>query len=191
MKVFHPLVLSIFLPTLGFTGPVSASSEATSFPSDQVIESRMDLGFLGIIGGGMNYRVGGKPISRLEDFQALIYPLHDEEASHLLYEAQECHFAASMMYVSGAAAGVDIALSFKPVPLLGVDWFDRITTGIVGSEIFWGLGALLDGSADGRKYNAVQRYNQLITQKDQAFLALKPQMTLAQGGAQLGLSCSF
>ena len=190
---FQPTTLLVFfLTAFWLSGAAFAGPDSTSFPLDQPIESRMDLGLFGVLGGGMNYSVGGKPIRRYEDFQNLIYPLKDTEASDLLREAGELHFAAWMLYVSGAAVGVDVGLSFKPVHLLGVDWFDRIVTGVVASEVPWGIGALLDGSAEGHKFNAVERYNDVIFEKKgRASLDLKPQLTLAQDGPRLGLGCSF
>lgn len=184
--------LVFFLTAFWLSGAACAGPDPAAFPLDQPIESRMNLGLFGVLGGGMNYSVGGKPISRYEDFQSLIYPLRDTEASDLLREAGELHFAAWMLYVSGAAVGVDVGLSFKPVRLLGVDWFDRVVTGVVASEVPWGIGALLDSSAEGHKFNAIQRYNDLILEKKgEAFLDLRPRLTLAQDGPRLGLSCSF
>lgn len=191
MNAFQTKILAFCLLALGCSGAVFAGSEAIPFPPNRFFETKMDLGFFGLVGGGMTYSVGGKPISRYEDFKNLIYPLRDEEASSLIRDAEDQHIAAWLLYVTGGAVGVDVALGFKPVPLLGVDWFDRISTGLVATEVFWGLGALLDNAAEGRKYNAVQRYNQLILKKDRAFLELKPQVTLAQEGPRLGLSCSF
>ncbi len=191
MKAFQPLILFFFLLALGVPDADFAGTETTAFPPNQPIETRVDLGFLDLFGGGLNYSVEGKPIRRYEDFRDLIYPLRDEEASRFIRDAQEEHFAAWMLYVSGAAAGVDVALVFKPVPLLRVDWFDRVATGAVAAEVFWTAGVLLDQAAEGRKYNAVQRYNQLIQKKNEAFLELKPQVTLAQEGPRLGLSCDF
>lgn len=172
------------LPVLVASSLLWAQSpvQASPFPTGKSIDSRMDYGLFDLLGGGINYSIDGKPISRYEDFKSLIYPLRDKEASDLIRESEEMHSAAWVLYVSGGLTSVDVALAFKPVPLIGVDWFDRITTGVVAGEIFWGIGALLDGNADSRKYNAVQRYNHLVQKKDDAFWGLRPEIQLAQGG---------
>ncbi len=51
----------------------------------------MNLGLFGLVGGGMDYSIEGKPISRMEDFESLIYPIHDVEATDLLREAKDDH----------------------------------------------------------------------------------------------------
>ncbi|HJT24410.1 MAG TPA: hypothetical protein VJ873_07520 [bacterium] len=191
MNAFFFRASFFFTLVLGLCGAAFAGNESTPFPAGQPIDSRMDLGFFGLLGGGMTYSVGGKPITRYEDFKGLIYPLRDEEASRLIRDAEDCHWAAWVLYGTGATVGVDVGLAFKPVPFLGVDWIDRIATGVVAAEIPWGIGALLDNSAEARKYNAVQRYNYLIQQKEDAFLNLKPQLVLAQDGPRLGLRYDF
>ncbi len=186
LPAFLFLLILTGLSREGFCGP-----DSVSFPSGQTIDTRMDLGLFGVLGGGMNYSVGGTRLSRYEDFKGLIYPLRDEEASNLIRDAEEWHFAASILYVTGGVVGADVALNFKPVPFLGVDWFDRVSTAVVVGEFFWGAGALLDNGAEGRKYNAVQRYNQLLRKQDQAFLDLKPQLALAPNGLRLGFDHDF
>jgi hypothetical protein len=184
--------LACLLPlALGFPLQAFADSEAPSFPADQPIETQMNLGLFGFLGGSMNYSVGGKPLKRMEDFKTLIYPLRDEETTRLLSESQDCHFAAWMLYLSGGAVGVDVGLGFKPSPILGVDWFDRIFSGFVAAGFFWSVGGILDTGAESRKYNAVQRYNLLLKEKDQSFLGPEPQVYFAQQGPCLGLGWTF
>ncbi|GEM_PF-1813348 len=190
MRVFKTKALFFLLvPVLACA--VVGRAQADPFASGQSIDTRMDLGLFGLLGGGMNYSMGGRPLTRYADFKGLIYPLRDEEASDLIRDAEQCHFAASVLYVTGGVVGVDVALNFKPVPFLGVDWFDRISTAVVAGEFFWGAGALLDNGAEGRKYNAVQRYNQLLRNSPQAVLELKPRLALAPQGPELGLDLAF
>ena len=188
MKARYFLLFALLAPPFLFAG---SPEEAAGLPQDPPIESKMNLGFLGLVGGGMDYTLAGKPLRRFEDFEKLIYPLRDDQATQLLQDSKECHFAAWMCYVSGGLLTVDVALSFKPVTLLGVDWFDRAATGVAVGEALWGLGALLESAADARKYNAVQRYNQLLRKNDQAFLGLKPQLCLAPGGFLLDVGRDF
>ena len=193
MKRFPLKRMSLVMILFVLAPPVFAEREVpeSPFTAGSPIETRMDFGVFGLLGGGMRYRVDGRPISRYEDFQCLILPLRDEEATRLLNESQECHFAAWILYVSGGAVGVDVGVSFKPMVLLGVDWFDRIATGLTAAEVFWTVGALLDGSGEARKFNAVQRYNQLLKEKDQAFLELGPRLQWTPGGMILALQGRF
>ena len=168
-----------------------SSPDPTPFSTDQTIETKMNLGLFGLLGGGMDYSIGGKPIRRFEDFEDLIYPIHDVEATDLLREAKDDHLIAWMFYGSGVAAGVDFALAFKPDPLLGVNWFDRIATGFVAAEFFWSAGAIFDGDAAARQFNAVQRYNHVLRGKDGAFLGFTPRVCWVGQGLGLDLDRPF
>ena len=139
----------------------------------------------------MEYSVNGKKISRYEDFKSLIYPLRDAEASSLIREAESDHVTAMILYGAGFATGLDLALFFKPNKVLDVNWFDRFATGLIAAQIFGALGGIFDGNADGRKYNAVQRYNQLIQQPKESLLYLRPQWSSYNHGINLELSRSF
>jgi hypothetical protein len=157
-----------------------------------MIDTRMDLGLFGLLGGGMSYSIQGKSISRYEDFKSQIYSMGDLEASNLIREAHEAHLTAWVFYVGGMATGLDVALTFKPTPLLGVDWFDRMATGAVAAQFFWAAGALFDSNAESRKYNAVQRYNHVLQKKqDDAFLDFSPNLCLGPQSFFLDLSKSF
>jgi hypothetical protein len=184
LKKIPMFFLCLALPALVWPG----SPEETK---PQPFETRMDLGLFGLLDGGMRYSLGGKPISRYEDFKSLIYAKNDTEASDLIREAHEAHFVAWMLYVAGAATGVDIGLSFKPAPVLHIDWFDRIATGVVAGQVFWAVGAIFDTNAEGRKYNAVQRYNQLLRDRNQSFLGFSPQVCLGGQGFSLDLNHPF
>ena len=188
MKVRYFLLPVLAATRIAFAG---SSTQTSPLPDGPPVESKMSLGFLGLVGGGMDYTLGGKPLRRFEDFEKLIYPLQDEEATQLLHDAKESRFAAWMCYVSGGILTVDVALSFKPVALLGVDWFDRAATGVAAGEVLWGLGALLDSAGDARQYNAVQRYNRLLRGNGQTFLGLEPRLCLAPGGVLLDVGGDF
>jgi hypothetical protein len=110
----------------------------------------------------------------------------------MIRSAEETHVSAFVLYGAGMAAGLDLALAFKPNTLLGVDWFDRIATGFVGAQVFWAVGALLDSNAEGRKYNAIQRYNHVLQgKKDQAWEWVPPQVAWNGQEAQCVLGMRF
>jgi len=155
------------------------------------IETKMNMGFLGVLGGSMDYRIKGRKITRYEDFKSLIYPLRDEESSRMIRESETDHFTAMVLYAAGLGLGVDLALVYNPNPLFKVDWLDRIITGMIGVQIFAGLGGLFDANAEGHKYNAVQRYNQLISQPKESLLDLRPQWSADKREFTLALTRSF
>ncbi len=194
MNVPLPRFPWVFLAVIGCWGMAFADPDSHSvpFPSDTPIESRMDLGLFGLLGSGMTYTVGGQPLRRYKDFKGLIYALRDEEASDWIREAEEAHFTAWMFYVTGAAVGADVALFFKPTTFLNIGWLDRIATGGLVANALWGVGMLFDANAEGRKYNAVQRYNRLIEGKKESALEFNPQVAILQNGPLLlGLNCGF
>lgn len=152
----------------------------------------MNLGLFGLLGGGMDYSIQGRPIQRYEDFEAVIYSQKDAESEDLIRTAEETHASAFVLYGAGVAMGIDLALAFKPNTLLGVDWFDRIATGFVGAQVFWAVGALLDSNAEGRKYNAIQRYNHLLLAKEGLSLEwIPPQVAWGPEGVQGTLGIRF
>ncbi len=166
-------------------GPLVSSMPA------QPIETHMDLGLFGLLGGSMEYSVDSKKITRYEDFKFYIYPIRDAEASQLIREAEADHFAAEMFYGSGIVCGLDVALFLNPTPFVHVDWIDRIGTGVFVAQLFVAVGALFDTNGEGRKYNAVQRYNHLALEKKETFLGLTPQVDLGQKSPEFVLSKTF
>ncbi len=155
------------------------------------IEAKSNLGFLGLIGGGMEYRLNGQIVSHYEDFKSLIYPLHDPEASQLIQTAQTTDFVGWMVGTSGLAVGLDVALVYKPNVIFNVNWLDRIITGLLTAQIGTGLGAVFHNAAEGEKFNAVQRYNQLMKIQSSQNIELSPQIYAEQGQMGLGMKCLF
>ncbi|HEY5037996.1 MAG TPA: hypothetical protein VIJ93_02880 [bacterium] len=184
MKKRLIITLVLVFPCLA---KADSGQESHSLSARKVIETKIDLGLFGLLGGGMTYSVNGKKITRDEDFQRLIYPLRDEEASKLIHDAREEHFVGALLYLSGVVVGADLALFFKPNPLVNIDFIDRIGTGLIATQIFTGIGAIFDANADGRRYNAVQRYNKLIQVREDAFLGLSPQFSFSNNRFNLGL----
>jgi hypothetical protein len=187
----HPwamLFLALTVPCLLSAGP---SSDPAAFPAFHPIDTRMNLGLFGLLGRGMGYSIGGKPISRYGDFKALIYGQDDPEARDLIHSAQEAHYAAWMLYWSGLAVGADVAIIYKPTPLLNIKWFDRLASGFVATQLFWAVGAIFDSNAETWKFNAVQRYNHLLDKQDGAFLGFTPQVCQVGQGVGLDLDRPF
>jgi len=163
----------------------------TGHKTPSLIETHMDLGFFGLLGGSMEYSLDGKRLESYREFKDLIYPLRDQQASDMIREAEDKNFVAWMFYVGGVATGADLALAYPPVPFLRVDWIDRIASGVVAAEVVVGIGLIFDNSAEGEKYNAVQRYNHLIHGKDKETWQFTPQLYASGGHLDLGVRTGF
>jgi len=168
-----------------------SAQEPSPVAPGKPIETKIDLGLFGLLGGSMQYSLNGKKLERYEDFKALIYPLRDKETSDMIRAAEQKNFVAWMFYVTGVASGVDFALAFKPVPFVNVDWIDRIASGAVAAEIVIGIGLIFDQSADGEKYNAVQRYNHLVRGEAGCAWTFSPRLYAENKGLGLGVKTEF
>lgn len=184
---------TLLILVLLFTVPCLARAEGTKTPEVVLrpFDTKMDLGLLGFLGGSMRYSMDGVKITRDEDFKKIIFAIHDEEASRAIHEAEDDHFVAGMFYVGGLASGADMALFFKPTPFVNVDWIDRIATGLVVLQFFMAVGALFDTNAEGHKYNAVQRYNQVVRKEEAVSLGSSPRFSFGADGMDFALTQVF
>ncbi len=156
-----------------------------------IIETKMGLVLYGIIGSDTDYFLNGKKVNEFRDLKSLIYPLHDAEASQLIRDAEDTDFAASMFFAGGTIAGVYIALAYKPMPFVGVDFIDRINTGLFAAQFLWAPSFVFGTISGVKKFNAVKRYNDLIKGRDNTGIDLKPRVFAARGGGGFGLECDF
>jgi hypothetical protein len=154
-------------------------------------EAKMELGLFGVLGASMTYTLHGKRVRHYREFKELIYPLMDEEASNLIRQAQEADTLSWVFVAMGLPTGLDIALSFKPVSIFGVDWMDRTLSGFAASQAFIGLGLLFESNAEGLKFNAVQRYNHLVAGGEKTGLAVTPQVFASGSHWDFGLRSDF
>ncbi|HUO58869.1 MAG TPA: hypothetical protein VMV05_11900 [bacterium] len=155
------------------------------------IQTKMTMGLFGILGADMEYSINGKKLENFRDFKAVIYPLGDPEAARMIHESEEAELAFWLFLVGGVAAGVDVALTFKPVPFVNVDWIDRIATGSVAVQISMVPNVIIGAIGSSDKYNAVQRYNSLVRGDSKTSLAPTPQILLCQSHPGLGLGWEF
>jgi hypothetical protein len=182
------LFLPFLLPkALAKTKP----SKAPSSTQKHVFETKIDLGLFGLLGGGMNYSLNGKKIIHYRDFNEIINSLHDEESTKLIRESESADLASWILLMTGIPVGIDVALAFKPVPLLGIDWTDRISTGFVAAQAFIALGAIFETNAASLKYNAVQRYNHLVRGEEIGNLSVTPRLFVDGGHLGLGFIGRF
>jgi len=69
---------------------------------------------------------------------------------------------------------------------------DRIMTGLVTVQIGLGVYFIVHNIAEGRKYNAVQRYNHLLVKKpEESSFELNPKIYTSSNGLVLGGQLSF
>lgn len=184
-----------FFPLCAFflsfaTGALAGSGLPEALPPAP-IEARMDLGFLGFLGASMRYSVDGRPIRDDGELKERIYSLHDEQASRLIRESGESRFVTGLFLATGALLGADVALLYKPVPFVRVDWIDRISTGLVTAQFLAGVGFIFNNNAEGLKFNAVQRYNRLLRRREASGLNLSPEVIADGSHWGLGLGCAF
>lgn len=154
-------------------------------------ETKMDLGFLGILGSSMSYTLNGRKITRYKEFKDIIYASGDVEASDLIRQASEADTVSWIFFAIGIPTGLDVCLAFRPVHVFGVDWMDRIISGVAAAEVPIGIGFLFSSNAEGLKYNAVQRYNHLVNVQEKVELDVGPRLFAAGDHWDLGLGTKF
>lgn len=182
----------LFLISLTFVGYLQAQTQSIQNDSHSIIETRADLGFMAILGGDMGYSLNDQKVVRYQDFKNLIYPLRDPEASNLIRQAEATDLISWLVLATGISASVDIAIFYKPPVVFNSDIADRVTEAIVTSQIGFGAFAIIHNIAEGRKFNAVQRYNHLIRrQHEESSLELKPKLYSCSNGLVWGGQLSF
>jgi len=159
--------------------------------SPELIQTRMSLILLGIGGSNVDYSIGGKNVDDFPHLKDLIYPLHDKESSQLIRDAEDADFAGSMFLYGGTAAGLYFALANKPIGFVGVDFIDRIYTGIFAAQFFWAPGLVFRTISAAKKFNAVEKYNDLVKDRNKAGMELRPCVFASKGATGLGLECDY
>jgi hypothetical protein len=184
--------LSLLLISFTFFDCLEVQAEPVENKLQSLIETKADLGFMAILGGDMKYNLSGQKIYRYQDFKSLIYPLHDPEASRLIQEAESTDFISWIVLSAGVATSIDIALIYKPNIFFNSDFPDRLITGLETVQIGFGAFAILHNIAEGRKFNAVQRYNHLLRKQSQeSSLQLNPELYTCSSGLVLGGQLTF
>ena len=155
------------------------------------IEMKMTMGLLGLLGAGTEYSFDGKKIGSYEEFADVIFPLNDPESTRLIHEAGEADLVWLFLLGTGVVIGADVALTYKPVPFINIDFIDRIVSGSVAVQICLIPGSILGAISASNKFNAVQRYNHLVKRGKEAGLGLQPQLFANRDHLGLGLNCRF
>jgi hypothetical protein len=168
-----------------------AQTNILSNPKGLPIETHMDLGFLGVFGGPVEYSLGGRKLTSYREFKDLIYPLRDAEASDGIRVAEQMDFVSWVIYGGSIATGVDVALVFKPVPVFNDDALDRALTGLFVAQVGIGFWSLFNTSAEARKFNAVQRYNKLLRGKKVSEFQVDPLLYADGNGLNVGMKTAF
>lgn len=191
-NLLKTLLCFLFLTSFVFTGHLQAETPSIPNDSRSPIETKADLGFMAILGGDMQYEFNRQKIIRYSDFKSLIYPLRDPEASHLIRQAEATDLISWIVLAAGLGASIDVAAFYKPPVVFNSDIADRVAEAVVTAQIGFGAFAIIHNIAEGRKYNAVQRYNHLIRkQAEESSLELNPKLYSCSGGMVLGGQLSF
>ncbi len=110
----------------------------------------------------------------------------------MIREAEETDFASWVLLGAGLAGAADIALIYTPLTVFHSDWEDRVLTFVVTAEIGLGAWTIVHNAAEARKFNAVQRYNHVLLNKDEtSSLELQPSLYVSMNGLVLGEKLSF
>ncbi len=182
----------LFLISFTFVGHLRAQTASIQNDSHSTIDTKADLGFMAILGGDMEYSLNGQKIVRYQDFKSLIYLLHDPEASNLIRQAEATDLISWIVLATGISASIDIAIFYKPPVVFNSDIADRVTEAIVTAQIGFGAFAIIHNIAEGRKFNAIQRYNHLIRkQREESSIELSPKLYTCSNGLVLGGQLSF
>jgi hypothetical protein len=187
LKLYFLLLISFML-----VGYLQAQTQSIQNDSYSTIDTKADLGFMAILGGDMQYSLNGQKLVRYQDFKSLIYPLRDPEASKLIRQAEATDLISWIVLATGISASMDIAIFYKPPVVFNSDIADRVTEAVVTAQIGFGAFAIIHNIAEGRKFNAVQRYNHLIRkQREESSLELNPKLYTCSNGLVLGGQLSF
>jgi hypothetical protein len=187
VKLFFSLLI-----LFTFIGCLKSRAQSIHNDNRTPIETHADLGFMAILGGDMQYHLNGQKIIHYKDFKNLIYPLRDPEASQLIRNAESTDLASWLILTTGVALSADIALFYKPAVIFNANVPDRIMTGLVTVQIGLGVYFIVHNIAEGRKYNAVQRYNHLLVKKpEESSFELNPKIYTSSNGLVLGGQLSF
>ena len=190
--MFKTKLCFLFLISFTFVGYLQAQTQSIQKDSHSIIETKADLGFMAILGGDMEYSLNGQKVVRYQDFKRLVYPLRDPESSNLIRQAEATDLISWIVLVTGISASADIAIFYKPSVVFNSDIADRVTEAIVTAQIGFGAFAIIHNIAEGRKFNAIQRYNHLIRkQYEESMVELKPKLYTCSNGLILGGQLSF
>jgi hypothetical protein len=187
LRIQYFLLISALL---GIVAPLQAQSLKNE--QNHPIETQADLGFLDIIGGDMKYSLDERPITSYQQFKSLIYPLGDLEASHLIRNAESTDMAAWIVLSAGLATSLDIALVYNPPALFSSDISNRAVEFLATAQISLGLFAIIHNVAEGKKFNAVQRYNRVLRKHvEESSVRFEPKLYSCSNGPVLGGQLSF
>jgi len=178
-----PLFLRFLVLTAAFPHFLQAAS-----PAPAPIEMRMGLGPLG---SSLGYSLRGKDVNHYRTLLEIMGPLGDEATLRLLREAEDADRWSWGLLISGAVLGVVTALAIEPTPVLGWEPLDRAATGAAFAQFLVLPGTLFRFDAEGRKFNAVQRYNSLVRKEKLSSLDLGPRLMAGRGRWSLGLEGRF
>ena len=149
------LILSCALPVW------SQTSTATPDPS-AVVGHPVKIEYLAI--GGFQYELDGSSLNSFGQFEDLIYPLNDFEATRYLKGSEASKENSRIFALTGLAGltvgviGLLTAPSNEQTPF----WITAIS-----GELLWDISGLLGSESEAGKFNCVQRYNRFADGKEQ------------------------
>ncbi|HTA77087.1 MAG TPA: hypothetical protein VK791_08015 [bacterium] len=192
LSLFNAKLFFPFLFSLTFFGFLQAQAQSITNETNSPIETQADLGFMAILGGDMQYSLNDQKIVHYRDFKSLIYPMRDAQASNMIRDAEATDLISWIILATGISAAVDIAALYKPPVVFNSDLADRAVETVVLSQIGFGAFAIVHNIAEGRKFNAIQRYNHLLWEKHkESSIELMPKLYASTNGFVLGGQLNF
>jgi hypothetical protein len=146
--------LLVLTPSLAQTGFSPASTSKKLKP--------LEISFTTL--GGLSYSLDGSLLRDYKDFERIIDPLRDFEASRLLKRSEDSHAEANLFRLAGVAGfltglvGVLATSSGQQTPF----WL----TG-AGGAVLVNIGGLFENEAQTTKFNCAQRYNRFARGEEQ------------------------
>jgi hypothetical protein len=161
LKSFQGLAFICFILALWVKAPVWAQDDSHS--ASVTLELKpIEIRYTTI--GGLQYSFEDVPLTEYRQFEILVLPLRDYEASRLLKKSEAASLNATLFgsvgFVSLAAGVVGILTSAR-------DQQTGFWIAAIGGAITWDISQLFQSEARTTKFNCVQRFNRFARGEEQ------------------------
>jgi hypothetical protein len=161
------LILPAILALGGFPCRLMAAENSNAPASNDAKLKPIEVNYTTL--GGLSYSIGDEALSGYKEFEDLVLPLRDYEATRLLKRSEASEVNAKIfgtLGLAGFATGIIGVLTAPPSQQTPF-WITAI-----GGGISIDIGGLFQSEAQTTKFNSVQRYNRFARGEEQVL----PQM---------------
>jgi hypothetical protein len=164
MKIsYHPVasLLGFIFFSLAFS-PLSAQETANSSDTVEPKLIPIEINYHSL--EGLQYSLQGVPLTRYPEFEALVFPLRDWEATRLLKSSETSDSNSKIFDAIGFAGLVTgvVGLLTSPSNHQPPFWITAI-----GGGVLIDIGGIFQMEAQGAKFNCAQRYNRFARGEEQ------------------------